>query len=152
MNPAHAITPDYLEPARNCICFNVRKTARAITQLYDDALRSSGLRATQFTLLVGIQVTGPVTVNRLAEALVTNRTTLTRNLKPLEKMGLVQIVLGKDRREREVTLTSAGESALGIALPLWKQVQQQVSQKMGSKKVGRLLKDLAGAIEVIQAT
>ena len=84
--------------------------------------------------------------------MVTNRTTLTRNLKPLEKMGLVQIVLGKDRREREVTLTSAGESALGIALLLWKQVQQQVSQKMGSKKVGRLLKDLAGAIEVIQAT
>ncbi len=92
----------YLEPAQGCVCFNIRKSARAITQLYEDALRPTGLRATQFTLLVATRVMGTATISGLAKGLVMDRTTLTRNMKPLEKHGFIRITPGKeDRRERE---------------------------------------------------
>ena len=139
------------EPALDCICFNVRKSARAITQVYDDALRPTGLRATQFTLLVATRRLGAVTVNCLAETLVMDRTTLTRNLRPLEKEGLVQVLPGGDRREREITLTAAGQATLRKALPVWRQVQAQVRHRLGPGRVSRLLKDLARSVEVSQA-
>ena len=74
-----------------CICFNLRKAARVITQIYDEAFRPTGFRSTQMPLLVATAALGPVTVNRLAEAVVMDRTTLTRNLKPLEKQGLLRV-------------------------------------------------------------
>jgi len=139
----------YLEPAQGCVCFNIRKSARAITQLYEDALRPTGLRATQFTLLVATRVMGTATINSLAKALVMDRTTLTRNLKPLENQGLIRVLPGKtDRREREVTLTITGQDTLAEALPLWKKVQQHVVDELGQGRVTRLLKDLSVTIEM----
>ena len=141
----------YLEPAQGCVCFNIRKSARAITQLYEDALRPTGLRATQFTLLVATRVMGTATISGLAKHLVMDRTTLTRNMKPLEKQGFIRIVLGKeDRREREVTLTLAGQKILAESLPLWKTVQQSVLEALGQNRVSRLLKDLSAAIELVE--
>ena len=96
----------FVEPAQSCLCFALRKSARAITQQYDTMLRPLGLKATQFSLLVGIRLFGLVTVNRLAEAMVMDRTTLTRNLQPLETQGLIQTIPGADRREREIARES----------------------------------------------
>ena len=125
-----------------CVCFNLRKTARWVTQLYDEALRPTGLRATQFSLLSVAHYLGTATINQLAEVMVMDRTTLTRNLKPLEAQGYLRIHPGKDRRQREVTLRPAGSKVLDQAIPLWKEAQAHVVQSLGKDRTGRLLKDL----------
>ena len=135
-----------------CACFNVRKAARAITQLYDDVLRPSGLRVTQFSILAVTRRLGPVSVTRLAEETVTDRTTLTRNLKVLSQQKLVRIVPGDDRREREVSLTDRGRAALAQAYPMWKDVQAQVAQRLGRERFRRVLSDLAATVAVTRAS
>ena len=146
-------TAKYLEPAQGCICFNLRKSARAMTQRYEEALRPTGLRATQFSLLVATKLLGVATISRLAKTLVMDRTTLTRNLKPLENQGFIRTTPGKDdRREREVILTVAGQDTLDRALPLWKSVQREVIKELGQIRVGRMLKDLLATVEVAQAS
>ncbi|MEA3509207.1 MAG: MarR family winged helix-turn-helix transcriptional regulator [candidate division NC10 bacterium] len=134
------------EEAPLCACFNIRKAARAITQLYDDVLRPSGLRVTQFSILAVTRRLGPVTVTRLAEETVTDRTTLTRNLTLLAQQGLVRVTPGRDRREREVTLTDRGRTALAQAYPFWKGVQAQVAQGLGPERFRRLLSDLRATV------
>ena len=139
------------EAARGCVCFNLRRAARAVTQLYDAALEPSGLRATQFSLLVALHLAGPATISRLARALVTDRTTLTRNLKPLGKRGLVEIVAGADRRTRTVRLTGRGREALATALPRWRRVQAGLVGGLGAERWRRLMPDLAAAVEAVEA-
>jgi DNA-binding MarR family transcriptional regulator len=114
------------EVAAGCACKHLRRTARAVTQLYDDTLRPSGLRITQFTLLVAVAISEPVPITRLADALDLDRTTLARDLKPLTERGLVQVAAGEDRRTREVRLTRQGREAVGRAYPLWQQAQARV--------------------------
>jgi len=126
-----------------CACFNVRKTARVITQLYDEMLRSTGLRVTQFSLLMATQGSERVTVTRLAKMGVMDRTTLTRNLRPLEKQGLIRIAPGEDRRERQVTLTTRGQQVLAKALPLWEKAQARVARGFGQERLQRLYTELA---------
>jgi DNA-binding MarR family transcriptional regulator len=126
----------------------VRKAARAVTQLYEEVLRPSGLRATQFSLLMATRVLGPVTVVKLAQATVMDRTTLTRNLQILEKRGLIAINPGEDRREREVTLTASGMEALAAAIPLWEAAQNRVRQGLGEEKMHNLLDDLSEIISL----
>ena len=133
-----------------CACFNIRKAARVVTQLYDEALRSQDLRGTQFTLLVVVRNRGPVTVKQLAETTVTDRTTLTRNLRPLEKKRLIRIEAGKDRRERIVTLTDRGDRTLANALPLWDRAQAQITSGLGQERLRRLLADLSAVVAVTQ--
>ena len=146
-------TAKYLVPAQGCICFNLRKSARAMTQRYEEALRPTGLRATQFSLLVATKLLGVATISRLAKTLVMDRTTLTRNLKPLENQGFIRTTPGKeDRREREVILTVAGQDTLDRALPLWKSVQREVIKELGQIRVGRMLKDLLATVEVAQTS
>ncbi len=143
----------YLEPAQGCVCFNIRKSARVITKLYEEALHPTGLRATQFTLLVATRVMGTATISDLAHGLVMDRTTLTRNMKPLEKQGFIKVIPGKvDRREREVTLTRAGQDILLEALPLWKTVQEAVIESLGVNRVTRLMKDLSTTIQLANTT
>ena len=100
-----------------CTCANLRKAVRAVSQLYDDAFRPIGLKATQFGLLVATGTLSPITINRLADANVMDRTTLTRNLRPLERQGLLRIRSGKDRREREVSITKRGQALLTKGYP-----------------------------------
>lgn len=114
------------EVAAGCACKHLRRTARAVTQLYDDTLRPSGLRITQFTLLVAVAISEPVPITRLADALDLDRTTLARDLKPLTERGLVQVAAGEDRRTREVRLTRQGREAVGRAYPLWQRAQARV--------------------------
>ncbi len=93
---------------------------------------------------------GPLTINRLAEAIVMDRTTLTRNLRPLEKQGLLRIRSGKDRREREVSITKRGQVILAKGYPLWKKAQGKVVKGLGQQRVNRLLKDLSAVVNVAQ--
>ena len=135
-----------------CACFNLRKAARAVTQLYDQALRPTGLRSTQFTLLIAIQVHGPVPMTRLADEVIIDRTTMTRNLAILDKEGLVSIRHGDDQRVREVSLTARGRRALADARPHWEQAQDMLSRRFGKGRLERLLEDLTETVDAARGS
>lgn len=130
-----------------CTCFNLRKAARAVTQMYDEFLRPSGVRATQFSLLMLIRGLGPIRLTELAEKAVMDRTTLKRNLELLQREGLVRVAPGDDARVREVSLTAAAEKRLGVALPLWRRAQAHITQELGEARSDRLLRDLSAAVK-----
>ncbi len=136
------------EIGRTCACYQVRKAARAVTKLYEEVLRSIGLRVTQFSLLMAIRVMGPVTVIKLARVTVMDRTTLTRNLQLLEKRRLIEIKPGEDRREREVALTASGMEVLAKAVPLWEEAQDRVRQGLGAERMHNLMEDLSEMISL----
>jgi DNA-binding MarR family transcriptional regulator len=136
------------EIGRTCACYKVRKAARAVTKLYEEVLRPIGLRATQFSLLMATRVMGPVTVVKLAQVTVIDRTTLTRNLQILEKRGLITIKPGEDRREREVNLTAVGMEVLTKAVPLWEEAQDRVQKGLGEERLHNLLGDLSEMISL----
>ena len=135
------------EVAAGCACRNLRRTARAVTQLYDDILRPSGLRITQFTLLVAVALSEPVPITRLADALDLDRTTLARDLKPLTERGLLEITTGEDKRTRMVRLTSQGREAITRAYPLWQQAQARIVQGSGADR----WQLVAGGLEEVAA-
>ena len=138
---------DIKAPA-NCTCFNLRKAARAVTQAYDKAIKPSGLRATQFSLLTVVAKLGPVGIKDLAKALVMDRTTLGRNLKVLSDRELLEIGEGDDRRYRPITITSSGQEALDLALPLWEQAQTHMANGLGHDRWAGFLGDLNEAVRV----
>ncbi len=147
--PIHQLKPgSAARETTKCACFNLRKAARAITQLYDAALEPSRLRATQFSLLAVLRAMGEPTISRLAKAMVMDRTTLTRNLRPLEKLGLLEVIAGKDRRTRHVGLTVLGRDRLATAFPLWREAQARVAKGLGAARRERLLSDLAGVVAI----
>lgn len=127
-----------------CTSLNLRKAARTVTQFYDDALRGSGLKSTQFSLLAAASLAGTAPISRLAEEMAMDRTTLTRNLKPLEAEGLLQIVAGADRRVRNVTVTPEGDALLQKAAPMWRDAQTRMIDKLGDERWGELLRHLQG--------
>lgn len=146
------INPRTLARATNqaCVCGSLRRAARAITQLYDDMLRPSGLRITQFSILGSAMEMSPITLTRLANATVTDRTTLTRNLKLLEKQGLIRIEAGGDRREREISITRDGADAVKRAYPLWQRAQTQVTSGLGPKRLQAMQTELAAATALLR--
>ena len=133
--------------ARDCICFHLKKAARAAARAYDDALAPAGLRNTQFALLALLDGYGALPVSRLAELAVMERTTLTRNLTPLERQKLVASGPGEDRRQRIVRLTAKGRKKLAEAQPLWRRAQKQQVERLGATRKDRLLADLRFAAE-----
>src|SRR3954466_7884332 len=111
-----------------CICSTLRRATRAITATYDAALAPSGLRVTQFAVLRTLARLGPLPVTRLAAEAALERSTMGRNLGPLERRGLVRTDVGKaDQRERVAHLTAAGEAAIEAALPYWRAAQERIS-------------------------
>lgn len=124
---------------RECTCFNLRKATRVVTRIYDDALRPTGLRATQFALLVHTYAMGPVALTELAEVTVTDRTTLARNLDPLEKEGLLCIEDGEDRRSRIISITDDGFRKLAEAYPVWKRTQDEVKKITGADEWSQMI-------------
>jgi DNA-binding MarR family transcriptional regulator len=128
--------------APDCNCLALRQATRHVTQFYDQLLAPNGLRATQLAILGRLQRGGPMPINALAAALVMDRTTLGRNILPLERDGLIEIGASPtDRRRREVRLTPAGTARLRAATQNWKVAQQRFDQVFG---VGRAaaLRDL----------
>jgi DNA-binding MarR family transcriptional regulator len=120
---------ELVEVANGCACKHLRCSARAVTRLHDETLRPSGLRITQFTLLIAVAIGEPVPITRLADALSLDRTTLGRDLKPLTDRGLVEIRAGDDRRTRVIRLTGQGRDALGRAYPLWQSAQARIVEQ-----------------------
>lgn len=114
-----------------CACTRVRVAARAVTRHYDDALRPSGLRATQFAVLVAIALDGAISITALSTLLGMDRTTLTRNLRPLERERLVEIGPEGWRRSRTLAITRKGQAAIEKATPLWTKAQQALKRKLG---------------------
>jgi DNA-binding MarR family transcriptional regulator len=135
--------PREIKSCAECACFNLRKAARVITQLYDRLMQPEGLRGTQFSILVVLSLTGPQAVTELSEHLVMDRTTLTRNLRPLERQGIIKLTRGKDRRIRTVSLTSKGSKKLAKAFPLWERAQSRVIRKLGRKRFDSFIGDLS---------
>ena len=137
-----------IKSVRTCACFNLRKAARAVTQLYDEVLAPSGLRGTQFSVLAVIAAAGSATMTELADTLVMDRTTLTRNLKPLLGRGLVERGEGEDRRQRPIAITAAGREALDQALPLWEKAQARIAGGLGAARWKGMVGDLDEAIRL----
>ena len=134
--------------ADTCTCGELRKAARAITLLYDNAFKSSGLLSTQFGVLQVIYDIDSIRISDLADKLGMDRTTLTRNLSVLERQGFIKISSGKDHRTRIVTATQKGRSAVTKATPLWNEVQLKVRQKMGESSWHELMQNLGGFLKV----
>jgi DNA-binding MarR family transcriptional regulator len=137
-----------LEQLNYCACANVRKTARALTHLYDKAFLSTGLRGTQFSMLAHISTYGPISVSGLGEKMLMDQTTVTRNLKPLRDHSLIKSGKGEDGRTRLVTITTEGEKMLTEMLPLWEQAQEQVIASLGQERFDSLLNDLSSLMKL----
>jgi DNA-binding MarR family transcriptional regulator len=141
--------PEVLGPpaARaECNCLALRQAARHVTQFYDQCLTPSGLRTTQYSILVRLNRNGPTTINALAAELVMDRTTLGRNILPLERDGLIAIVKGDaDRRRKELHLTPAGAERMRLARAQWAAAQARFEAAFGDRRAADL-RDLLGAV------
>jgi DNA-binding MarR family transcriptional regulator len=131
-----------------CTCLRLRKTARRVSQIYDSYVEPHGLTITQFGLLAHLRALPGISVGALAEKLVMDPTTLTRNLRPLEKKGLVVFRTDpQDRRARALHLTAEGRDTFRAARTAWAKAQRHVEEVLGNADVGVLHKALEGALE-----
>ena len=133
---------NFRQLAAACTCTHVRKAARVITQFYDTLLEPSGLRITQFIVLVPTALFAQDTVMQLAEKLAMDRSALAHTLRSLEVQGLVTVVPGSDRRTRVVRLTEQGRQAVLRTVPYWRQAQEQMMARLGEHQMRLLLLDL----------
>lgn len=111
----------------DCLCTLARRSARSLTEIYDEAIASSGLKVTQYSLLRAIERLDSPSLTELASATGLERSTLGRNLRLLEKSGYVKVAHGEDERTRVAQLTKKANKALTVAIPLWEETQQRVS-------------------------
>jgi len=132
-----------------CNCLAARQAARHITQFYDQYLASSGLRTTQFSILAKLRRLGPMTINRLAREMVMDRTTLGRNILPLERDGLIAVEQGSsDRRSKELRVTKAGEARFRAGVKGWVQAQRQFEKVFGAKRTA----DMRALLHAVAST
>jgi len=126
-----------------CVCLNVRRAARALARRYDEALRPVGLTNGQYSLLMALNRGEPPSMRAVAALLAMDRTTLTANLKPLERRGLVAVTVDEtDRRGRRMALTAEGRAVLAAAVPLWEATQKATGERLAGADLPRLLADL----------
>jgi DNA-binding MarR family transcriptional regulator len=116
-----------------CASLNFRRTSRIVTRMYDLAMQDSGVRSTQFAILVGIAKLQPVNMGTLAKVLMLDSSTLTRSLRLLEKEGMIEISRRAAMRRRFLKLTHAGEKALQRSLPLWRAAQARFVAALGDE-------------------
>ena len=121
-------------PNLPCLCATLRRTARALSQLYDDAVRPLGLRTTQFTILQALSLTGEVSQGRLGEIMALDSTTLTRTLAIMKRRKWVAMRQGSDGRERLMSLSTAGREQLDLASPAWQAVQDRLRSQLGEER------------------
>jgi DNA-binding MarR family transcriptional regulator len=140
--------PTPAEEIARCTCLRLRKATRRVTQIYDQTLEPAGLTIAQFGLLAYLIGGRALSVGELAEALVADPTTLTRNLKPLLERGLLRVFEDPgDRRRRLIDLTDAGRAIVPITYPLWRKAQARVTALLGEVETTRLNKALDRSIE-----
>ena len=121
------------------MCANFRRTARALTQVYEKALRPLGLRATQLTILQALSRAGEVSQGKLGGILVMDTTSLTRTLAIMARRGWIEEQRGEDRRQRRIRLSAAGDTKLKRAMPVWEKMQSRLRGRLGKQKWGSLL-------------
>jgi DNA-binding MarR family transcriptional regulator len=136
-------------PTLPCACANLRRAARAVTQLYDEALRETGLRATQFTLLQVLSLRSETQQSELGAMLATDSTTLTRTLAPLRERRWIRSRPGDDRRERYWSITDAGQRCLADARPAWETAQRRLKGRIGAERLSALFRDLTEIAGVV---
>ena len=137
-----------LESCARCTCFNLRKASRVITQLFDRAMKPYGLRGTQFSILAVLSAAGPETITRISDILEMDRTTLTRNLKPMEKTDMIRLVQGEDPRSKKVLITPKGRKTFVSVFPLWEKTQNRIINKLGDERFRTLVRDLSELSEM----
>jgi DNA-binding MarR family transcriptional regulator len=125
-----------------CGCFNLRRAARAVTRLYDQALEPGGLRSTGMVALAVVEAEGELTLPQLAQRLGVDRSTLTRNLAPLKRDGLLDVARHGIARTSTARLTTEGRATLKRCLPLWRQAQDRFEAMLGTGQWAQLLKGL----------
>ena len=135
----------------NCCCFNMRKINRAVTQFFDEYLEQSGIRITQYTLLVEIAASPAKTLSEIAASLIMDRTTLTRNLKPLLKADYIANTKTVDKRSKSYILTDKGRHIVDQATPLWQEAQDKIIHSFGSHEYKALREELEKLLKITSA-
>jgi len=133
----------------NCVCFNLRRVTRVVTQFYDAEIRRQGIRPTQGTLLAALQAKESWSMAELSEFLGMDRTTLVRNLRPLQRDGLVQAAGGGHGRLVELSITNKGRKQTEKLAPAWKSAQSAAVKTLGEKRWSAILSDLKTVAAVI---
>jgi len=132
-----------LEVRDTCLCLHLRRAARAVARRFDAALRPLDLTNGQFSLLMSLNRPDPPSIGSVSTLLAMDRTTLTANLKPLERRGLVKVTIdGTDKRTRRLALTSAGRALLVAAAPVWRQTHAAIDRFLTGSSPDRLRADL----------
>ena len=126
-----------------CLCLHLQRAARAVARRFDRAFQPLALTSGQFSLMMALNRPQPASIGNVADLLAMDRTTLTANLKPLERRGLVEVTADPaDKRTRRLTLTAAGRELLAAALPVWRETHAAIEQAIAHSGAGRLRADL----------
>ena len=136
-------------PPSACTCFRLRKIARLVSQRYDRELASAGLSLNQYSILRRA-ARKPQAIGALARELGMDRTTLTRDLRPLATAGWVDVVAGPDARQRQVRVTSAGRDLVAAARPSWQRAQDAIERELGTAVVEQLHRQLDDVIQHLE--
>jgi DNA-binding MarR family transcriptional regulator len=131
-----------LSSRKNCVCFNLRRVTRVVTQFYDAEMRRHGIRSTQGSILFAIYSIGTADMATLSDVLGTERTTLLRNLRPLQRDGYVDVEGGGHGARVELSLTAKGRKQMEKLTPAWESAQRTAVQVLGEKRWSALLTDL----------
>ena len=134
-----------MSAVENCVCFNLRRVTRAVTQFYDSEMRRHGIRPTQGSILSSLQAKESWNMAELSDWLGMERTTLVRNLRPLQRDGFVKAVGGGRGNRVELTITTKGRKQVESLTPAWKAAQSAVVKTLGEKRWSAILSDLEKA-------
>jgi DNA-binding MarR family transcriptional regulator len=134
-----------MSAVENCVCFNLRRVTRAVTQFYDAEMRRHGIRHTQGTILLALNAKESWTMAELSDRLGLERTTLVRNLQPLQREGLAQVTGGGHGNLVELAITAKGRKQVEKFMPAWRASQSAVVKTLGEKRWSAILSDLETA-------
>lgn len=135
----------------NCACFNVRRISRVLTQFFDAEVRRHGIRPTQTPILGALQAKNGWTMAELSEWLAMERTTLLRNLRPLQRDGLVRVIGGGRGGHVELEITAKGRKTLAKTFPAWRSAQDKVVAILGQERWSTIISDLQGVATKLKA-
>jgi len=130
---------DCVAAAQACVCFNVRRAARSVTQVYDEALAPVKVSSGQFVILLSVRILGEATMQKLAETVALDRSALSRAVQPLMRRGLLKIEPGRDRRTKLIRLSESGMQLLAEGAPYWEQAQARMRGALGQDGFDGLL-------------
>ncbi|HSU52652.1 MAG TPA: MarR family winged helix-turn-helix transcriptional regulator [Candidatus Dormibacteraeota bacterium] len=138
-----------MSATENCVCFNLRRVTRAVTQFYDAEMRRHGIRPTQGSILASLQARSSWTMADLSDWLGMERTTLVRNLRPLQRDGLVRVAGGGRGKLVELAITAKGREQIEKLTPAWKSAQNAMVKTLGDKRWSAILSDLKTAASAL---